>query len=119
MTDRIKCPSVHSLIANTVTLPESTITLAGKDVHLDSILVTWEIEHSDVYEEAEPCSAEVDLQFYAIVSDSIDSTIAAIDLNVYCSKKHIDTTFTDSSGIPVAKFSYTSTIFIDSTDLIP
>ncbi len=109
----------NSLIANTVTLPESTFTLAGKDVHLDSILVTWEIEHSDVYEVAEPCSAEVDLVFYAVVSDSTDSTISTIDLNVNCSRKHIDTTFTDSSGIPVAKFSYTAKIFIDSTDLIP
>jgi len=109
----------NSLTTHTVSLPESTFTLAGKDVHLDSILVTWEIEHSDIYEEAEPCSAEVDLVFYAVVSDSADSTISTIDLNVNCSRKHIDTTFTDSSGIPVAKFSYTATIFIDSTDLIP
>lgn len=110
---------LNDLISKTVTLQESTFTLAGKDVHLDSILVTWDMEHSDIYKEAEPCSAEVDLVFYAIVSDSTDSIISTIDLNVNCSRKYIDTTFTDSSGIPVAKFSYMATIFIDSTDLIP
>ena len=92
-------------------LPESTISIADSSVVIDTARILWSFEHEDIYDTGVVCSAKIDLQIMAIISKN-DSIIAIEDLGLCCSETELDTAYTDSTGIEVAEFYRSVTIFL-------
>jgi len=107
-TEWIRVPSLESQESF---LPESSIHVPDSIVIIDTARIQWSLEHNDVYETGAVCSVKVDLHIIAIISRN-DSVISTEDLGLCCSETEIDTTYTDSTGIEVAKFYRSKTLFL-------
>lgn len=92
-------------------LPESTIHVADSLAVIDTARILWSFEHENIFDTGVVCSAKVDLQIMAIISKN-DSIISTVDLGLCCIEIDIDTAYTDSTGVEVAKFYCSKTIFL-------
>ncbi len=101
-----------TLDANMFSHEEDTSLVPGNSEHTDTLMVTWEFEHHDIYyKEGSVCGALVDLNLIALISRA-DSVIRTIDLDLNCDSLFLDTTYVDTdANLYINKFT-SSKIFI-------
>ncbi len=104
--------SGYNLDTNMFSHEEDTSLIPGNSEHIDTLIVTWEFEHHDVYyKEWSVCSALVDLNLFALICRS-DSVIKTIDLDLNCDSLFHDTTYVDAdANLYINKFT-SNKIFI-------
>ena len=111
IVDSTKWISLAHLESQESFLPESTIHVLDSSVVIDTARILWSFEHEDIYDTGVVCNAKVDLHVVAIISKN-DTIIAIEDLGLCCSETELDTAYTDSTGIDVAKFYRSITLFL-------